>query len=234
MGVICRLVLDRFRCRRRAHAHVSRHPCLDRPCLHTLTGHASAIPPAAGPMTLTLSTPSTLMLSTQMQVPSGLQACQAIGPPDPIMSPPSGGLAFRLDCNRVIGPDSSTANPPMRSTLRTAGVSQAQATRRRFDDCARLLPGLWSGQAGQRTGSMSQSPAMHDAPRTVPTASRVISPLQAGWPSDPIIQAGPGSPCRRRRRRNCRRRRRRDVQPRDLRGTRAKQGHAASDCTRQP
>ena len=27
--------------------------------------------------------------------------------------------------------------------------------------------------------SMSQSPAMHDAPRTVPTASRVISPLQA-------------------------------------------------------
>ena len=31
--------------------------------------------------------------------------------------------------------------------------------------------------------SVSQSPAMRDAPRTVPTASRVISPLEAGWPS---------------------------------------------------
>ena len=42
IGVICRLALDRFRRRRCAHAHVSRRPCLDRPCLHTLAGHVSA------------------------------------------------------------------------------------------------------------------------------------------------------------------------------------------------
>ena len=109
-------------------------------------------------------------------------------------------------------------------------MSQAQAMRR-LDDSARLLPGLWSGQAGQRTGSMSQSPAMRDAPRTVPTASRVISPLQAGWPSGPITRSYRQAlaPChRRRRRRNCRRRRRRDMQPRDLKGKRTKQRHVPS------
>ena len=58
-------------------------------------------------------------------------------------------------------------------------------------------------------------------------ADAVVCVVAIGPPS-PIIQAGPGSPCRRRRRRNCRRRRRRDVQPRDLKGKRAKQGHVPS------
>ena len=60
---------------------------------------------------------------------SSLQVCQAIGPPGPIMSPPSGGLAFRLDCNRAPRPDSSTICPAFRPDYNTGAGPLASRRR---------------------------------------------------------------------------------------------------------
>ena len=140
------MVLDRFRCRRRAHAHVSRRPCLDRPCLHTLTGHASANSAPRRPNDVDVvdaidvdavdADAGTRLLPSGFS-PTYSRACGSTGRPfddrecSCTRSRPSGGLAFR--------PDS-----PITHTQQQAPLA-SQASQRRRRPCP---PGLLSRQAG--------------------------------------------------------------------------------------
>ena len=86
--------------------------------------------------------------------------------PDETSRPVSANFSARPDgrlirdaIRAVVDADAGTRLLP--GCLLTGSMNQSQATCLRLDDCARLLAGLWSGQAGQRTESIDTHAVAH-------------------------------------------------------------------------